>query len=444
MSGESGGGGLPGAGDRGIGLALRRIWAILRREYLLRVKNKWFLITTFGFPLLIIGVAFLPGLLMMDGEGEPVRIGIVDRVGIGDVGLPALLLDQDSSFLARPAPVPPGSRRDELAGSLRASEFEAYVVLDSTFLRGGQVTVLTRSDMAADTRRALREGIRQAAVRAHVRTAGIGPSEAEAIYRSSRLGLSVARVDAEEARSRELYGAIALFFTFLLYMLFIVYGQMIMRGVLEEKTSEIAEVLVSSVRPWELMLGKILGIGSMGLTQIAIWAAALAIAAGYGLAASAPALAEAGIDVSALSVPVVSLGLAFLIFFILGYFLYASMFAAVGAIVGEEGEIQQVAFFPMLFIIVPFVLAFAAIEAGTLDSGWMVGSSLFPFFTPILMLVRITMGTTATWEVALSLVLLVLTTLAVAWLAGRIYRVGILMTGKRPTLPELLRWIRHG
>lgn len=433
-----------GEGKRMARIAVRRIWAILRREYLLRVKNKWFLITTFGLPLLIIGVAFLPGLLMADGEGDALRVGIVDRIGIGDPGLSTALANADSRLRAETVEAPPEAGREELARSLRASELDAYLVLDSAFVRGGRVAVLARGELGEGPRRALRNVLRQASLHAALRTAGVGGAEAEAIYRSGTLGIAVERVDEEAARSRELYGAIALFFTFVLYTLFLVYGQMIMRGVLEEKTSQIAEVLVSSVRPWELMLGKILGIGGMGLTQIAIWSVALAVAAVYGLAASAPALAEAGVDIATLSLPVPSLVAAFLVFFVLGYFLYSSLFAAVGAIVGEEREIQQVAFFPMLLIIVPFFLAFAAIDAGAVDTGWMAIASLVPFFSPILMLVRVTMGTVAGWEVALSLVLLVLTTLAVAWVAGRIYRVGILMTGKRPSLPELVRWLRHG
>lgn len=423
--------------------AWRRVSAILRREYLLRVKNKWFLITTFGFPLLFLGMAFLPALLMTGGGGETLRLGIVDRAGLEGTPLPELLARQDATLVAEPAAVDTGASRDRLMEALRTSEATAFLVLGPGVLEGEPATLLSRTSIGEGQQRAIRNAVRQAAIQTRLARTGLDSAVAASVYESSRLGISVARVDREGApQSQAALGMLALALTFMLYMMFIIYGQMITRGVLEEKTSDIAEVLVSSVRPWELMLGKVLGIGGMGLTQIAIWAVAVGLLTAYGLTAAAGTLSEMGVDLRALSLPLLEVAGAFLLFFLIGYFLFASVFGMVGAVVGDEQEVQQMSFVPIMLVAIPFVIAFTSLENPT--STAMVWGSFFPFFTPILMLVRVTMGVAAAWEVIVSVVLVLLTTLGMAWLTGRIYRVGILMTGKRPNLPELIRWVRYG
>ncbi|HKK08034.1 MAG TPA: ABC transporter permease, partial [Gemmatimonadota bacterium] len=275
-----------------------------------------------------------------------------------------------------------------------------------------------------------------------LQAAGLPSSQVSAALRTPNTSLSVERVGEEGVAHQDVLAGIAIGLCFVLYMMFIIYGQVIVRGVLEEKTSNIVEILVSSVRPSELMLGKVVGIEAVGLTQIAIWAVTIAILSLYGLSGAAVALSEAGIDIAGLSLPLVRIGAAFLVFYVLGFLLYASCFAAVGALVGDDQQAQQMNFPVMLLIIVPFVLAFSGVN--TPDAGWLAAASLFPFFSPILMVVRITTGVAAAWEIVTSLVLVILTILGVVWAAGRIYRVGILMKGKRPTLPEMIRWVRYG
>lgn len=420
-----------------------RVWAVLRREYLLRVKNKWFLITTFGLPLLFLGMAFLPALLMpTSGGGETLRLGVVDRVGVEGADVPMLLAGQDSGIVAETVAVDTGASREEILAALRTSDHTAFLVLEPEILEGEPARLLARRSIGEGRQRTIRDAVRQAAIQTSLARAGVGAEDAAAVYERSRLELSVSRVDRDSTQSEEVLGGLALVLTFLLYMMFVVYGQMITRGVLEEKTSDIAEILVSSLRPWELMLGKVLGIGGMGLTQIAIWALAVGLLTAYGLTAAAGALAELGVDLGALSLPLRRVGAVFLLFFLLGYFLFASVFGAVGAIVGDEQEVQQVNFIPIMLVVIPFVLAFTSLSNPT--SPAIVWGSFFPFFTPILMVVRVTMGVAAGWEVAVSALGVALTTIGMAWLTGRIYRVGILMTGKRPSLPELMRWIRYG
>lgn len=433
-------------------LSLRRVVTILRREFVLRVKNKWFLVTTFGLPVLIAGITFLPALLLGAGDtAEPLSIGVVDRIGVEERELARLLAAEDTSLSTTSVDVPPDADQDALSERLRESTLDAFLVLEADTDTAdadeegasSQATLLARTSISEPRRRAVQGAVRHALVLSRLGRAGVGGEAAEGVVGDMGVSVDVARVDREGARSQELLSVLALGFIFVLYMMFIIYGQMIARGVIEEKTSDIAEILLATVRPWELMLGKILGIGAVGLTQIAIWIGTVGLLSLYGVAASAPALAELGIEPSTiLALPLLETAAAFLVFFVLGFFLYAAIFAAVGAVTEQEQELQQAAFFPMLLIILPFVLAFTGIQ--TPEAAWMTGASFFPFFTPFLMLLRITLGVAQTWEVLVSLGLLVVTIFAVAWLAGRIYRVGLLMTGKRPTLPELVRWLRYG
>jgi ABC-2 type transport system permease protein len=427
------------------GTAVRRVWAILRREYVQRVRNKWFLITTLGFPVLFVGIMYVSGYMASEmGSDKPLDVGVVDRAGVEMAELTDRLLEADSTLRAEAVADRDTGAATDLSALLATTNHDALLVLEPEVLEGEPATLLARASVSQRRQRSIRDAVRQAAVRAGLERAGIGADEAAAVYRSSRAGLEVRRVDQGGEQSQELLAGIALFLTFALYMMFIIYGQIITRGVLEEKTSDIVEILVSTVRPWELMLGKVLGIGAMGLTQIAIWVVTLALLAGYGIVTSAPAVAEIQVQLAGLSGPLLEMGVAFVVFFLTGYFLYASLFAAVGAIVGDQDEVQQMSFVPMMLIIVPFLLAFLAVQAGTVDSTWMTASSYFPFFTPILMVVRVTMGAAQAWEVAASVALMLVSIVGVAWVAGRIYRVGILMKGKRPTLPELVRWVRYG
>jgi ABC-2 type transport system permease protein len=212
--------------------------------------------------------------------------------------------------------------------------------------------------------------------------------------------------------------------------------------VLDEKTSRIVEVIISSLRPWQLMLGKILGVGAVGLTQLAVWAGVLVI----GLRIAPGALLAARPELAQLSqlraaIPGPSFFVYFMVFFLGGYFIYSALYAAVGAMCNSEDEAQQAQFPFMLLILTPVFTLVGVIESPSSTAS--VVLSLVPFFSPFLMFARAAGGAAPAWQVGLSVVLMALTVIAVAWLAGRIYRVGILMTGKRPTPRELVRWIRE-
>jgi ABC-2 type transport system permease protein len=198
---------------------------------------------------------------------------------------------------------------------------------------------------------------------------------------------------------------------------------------------------MSSVRPWEMMLGKMFGVGAVGLTQIAIWAAIGTLLSLYGLPGLTSALAAEGIDLAQVQFPLGLLAWA-LIYFTLGYLLYAGLFLAAGASLGNEQDAQQVVTPLVVIIVVGFILVIGIIESP--ESGWAVVGSLVPLFSPMIVPARLAISHVPALELAGSVGLLVLGMLGSAWMAGRIYRVAILMSGKRANLREIVRWIRHG
>jgi ABC-2 type transport system permease protein len=228
----------------------------------------------------------------------------------------------------------------------------------------------------------------------------------------------------------------------LLYMVVLMYAAAVMRAALEEKTGRIVEILISSIRPWELMLGKIIGVGSVGLTQLAVWILGGVLALTFGL----PALVAARPDLAdpqaiAQALPGFGLVALFLALFLGGYFLYAGIYSAVGAMCSTEEEAQQAQFPVVLFLIAPVLFLMPVMENP--GAPFSVIMSMVPFFSPVLLYARAGAGSVPIWQIGTSLVLLYASVWVVAWVAGRIYRVGILMQGKRPTVPELWRWVKE-
>jgi ABC-2 type transport system permease protein len=254
---------------------------------------------------------------------------------------------------------------------------------------------------------------------------------------TARTDMRPVRIGEDLSESRE--GAaeksfiLSYILTFTLYMTMIFYGYYVMRGVLEEKSSRIVEVIVANVRPMELMLGKIFGVGAVGLTQYAIWVIAamnLAVPGMMGFAAIEGS--------SALLSPV--LLIFFVVFFVLGYFQFASIYAAVGAAFNTEEEAQQMQTAVSMTMVIPLVMMVPVMANP--DSTLAVVLSLVPLFAPVLFFVRMSVQMPPVWQTALCLVLLVGSIFAIARVAAAIYRVGILMYGKRPTVREIVAWMR--
>lgn len=335
--------------------------------------------------------------------------------------------------------VDPDVGLEELDRRVLEDEIESYVVLDDLTVREGAFAYRSK-DSPGRVRRALLEGIvvetvLELRLSLTENTAGVRELLGGSHLSFERLGEEVSEAEEISGIATGFAGAI------ILYMSMLLYGAFVLRSVLDEKRNRVVEVVISAVTPGRLMLGKILGVGSMGMTQLGIWAACAALIGLLGVPMLAARLPQADLSQIMELLPGVGVLALLLLYFLLGFFLYASLFAAVGAMCNTEEEAQQANFPVMMLLIIPFMLQMFSIDGRGFE--WIDWAALFPFFSPILMFPRAVSGTVEWWMVASSLVLMVLAVGATAWVAGRIYRVGILMQGKRPTLRELARWVRE-
>ena len=408
------------------------VWAVIRREYLQRVRSRWFVFATVGVPLLVLGSAIVPIWLANRGEDTERTVVLIDRSGeLGDRVSAVLGAAGYTVEHAEPA-AESGAR-----ARVSAEEVGSLLLLDDTTLVAGRARLVTSENPSA----LRRLGIRQAVVQA-VLERQLANSDADVREVMDGGALDLETVGGAGGSLDDSTVVVAFAGSFVLYMVILIYGVAVMRSVLEEKTTRIVEVILSSMRPWQLMLGKILGVGAVGLTQLIVWVGVVAVAVMLGL----PAVLAIRPELTQLSelrsvLPGPSFVAYFVIFFLGGYFIYSALYAAVGAMCNSDEEAQQAQFPVMLLIIAPIVGLAGVLEHPT--STVSVALSLVPFFSPFLMFARAAAGAAPLWQVALSVVLMALTVVAVAWVAGRIYRVGVLMTGKRPTVPELVRWMRE-
>ncbi len=417
---------------------MKAVLAIARREYLARVKSKWFLISTIGAPLLVVGFGGFTAYMGSRGSQDE-RIAVVDRTGIiAEHAVPALT---DAGFRIQER-TGDAALPERLDAEVRSGELGGYVVLDGETLSRGRVLYRGERRPGRLRQLALQTLLVRAAVEAQF--------DAEAAEGSADLfrgGEFVAELvgTEDDERARDVRIGFAFVGGTILYVTLIVYGVWLLRAVLEEKTSRMVEVVLASVRPSQLMLGKVVGVGSVGLTQVAAWATLLGIVALAGIPMLIAARPELADMVSwAEFLPGIGVFLLFVVFFVLGFFLYATLYAAAGAMCSTEQEAQQAAQPITILIVVPFFLLVTILEGGGGDSLLAALMSQVPFFSPILMFARASSGVAAAWEVALSIVLLLGAIWLAAVVAGRIYKVGILMQGKRPNLPEIWRWVRTG
>lgn len=412
----------------------RNVWAVIRREYLQRVRSKWFIFSTVGGPLFMIALLVIPAFFASRGEQAERNIAVVDRTGVLYGRLAPRL--EDAGYTLHDEPWSEEVVA-ELTQRVTDEEMGGFLVLDQETLASGKAVLYAASAPSPVRSLAIRSAVSRAALEALLESRGV---DSEALMGGGEL--QVERLSAGGAGMDDPRFAVAYIGAFFLYMMLLIYSVSVMRATLEEKTSRVVEIVISSMRPWHLMLGKILGVGAVGLTQMAVWALSAVLVFTAGL----PALLAARPELATLEeirpfLPGLGLLLLFLGFFVFGFFMFSGLYAAVGAMCNTDEEAQQAQFPVMLLVIVPILFVMQVIQNP--GSTLAVGLSLFPFFSPILMFARIAGGGAPIWQVALSFVLMGLATLAVAWVAGRIYKVGILMAGKRPTLPELWRWVRE-
>lgn len=412
----------------------RNVWAVIRREYLQRVRNKWFIFGTVGAPLMMAGFIVIPGYFAASSEREERAIVIVDATGVLSARLVPEL--EDGGWSVERVEWASGVQ-EALERRAEEGDIGGFVVLDDLTLASGEATFYTANQPSTVRRLMLRSAVARAALEHSLEESGV---DAAAMLRGGGLRvelLSDAGSDSDDPRF-----AVAYIGAFLLYMVILLYAVAVMRATLEEKTSRIVEVIISSMEPWHLMLGKIVGVGAVSFTQMAVWVGSGVLLATLGLPALMAARPEA-LQLGRIDeiLPGAGLLALFVGFFVFGFLMFSGLYAAVGAMCSTDEEAQQAQFPLAMLIIVPIVLVLPVIESPmTPMATWL---SLFPLFTPILMWGRVAGGGVPAWQIGLSFALMAVSVVVIAWVAGRIYKTGILMTGKRPTLPELWRWVRE-
>jgi ABC-2 type transport system permease protein len=419
--------------------SVKKVWIIAKREYLERVRTRSFLLSTFVTPVLMAAFLVLPTLIststargiMRDSE-RPARVVIAsDNRALAELASGELMRQHGTRY--EPSVVSPASPAEHarLDKILDNSDIEGYVWLDGAAIASRQVVFTTRRMGDFILRGRLGDALSYALAAQRMVKQGSNAADVAAILQP--VDLTAVRAGNTSVVYNEVRGAVVVFILmFVMLFSLLSYGVMVMRSVMEEKSSRITEVLMCAASAQELMAGKILGTGSVGLTQIGLW---LAIA-GFGASRSLYLrTAMTVLDVGP------SLIIYFVVFYSLGYLLYSAIFAGVGAIFNSIDEAQQWNF----VVILPLIAASALIlpVATSSDSLISVAASLFPFCSPILMFERLAVHNPPVWQVALSLILLVATIGGAMIVSARIYRTGILMYGKRPTFRELSRWLRH-
>lgn len=424
---------------------MHNVWILLQREYLERVRSRSFVIFTLLMPAIMAGSVLIPARIAEMSSGGEKRIVIVANdpelgaaVGhelgngktadpdLGSSDLPPTLytieVDSDTS----------DAERDRLAQEVNDGKITGFLWLSDDALADHKVVYSTKEAADFDQSRDLRNAIRTAVTRHWLAQQGMSGPELDSML--TPITLKTVRPEkGNQGASNTAIFLTAFAMVVLLYAVVMIYGMAVMRSVIEEKSTRIMEVLLASVTSKELLAGKILGVGAVGLTQILVWVIFATLFSVPGLLSAKSFLGEVHMSVMAVA--------AFAVFFLLGYLLYSAMYAAIGSMVNTDQEAQQVQWPAMAPIVIAVFLMSAVIQHP--NSAMAFWLSIVPFFAPILMLVRILIETPPLWQVALCIALMLATIYGLLVLASRIYRVGILMYGKRPTLPELRRWLKY-
>lgn len=426
-------------------LDLRKLFIIIKREYLTRVRTRAFIITTILIPIGLLAVLAAPVLLQFMDSDTTYEIVIKDETN----QVYPRLAERDSVRYIESQ----GRSVEELRAAITEEEIEGYIIITEEDITSGEEFELIYSggggisligDITDDLQSVIRE----------VRLERAEASDEIMAILETRPNLNTRKLTAEgeeEESNTFVLFAFGYGMAFIIYAAIFGYGSYVMRSVVEEKTNRIVEVVVSSVKPFELLLGKVLGIGALGVTQFVIW-----VIAGAGIMAFIgplvgmfmdPATLEAGQtaaeasnipDFSAIGIDV---GIYFILFFLLGYLIYSAVLAAIGSAVDSEADTQQL----MLPVTLPVIFAIIMLPkvATDPDSLFSVISSIIPFFSPILMIARIPVTDVPFWQIGLSLVLMAGTFLGCLALGAKIYKTGILMYGKKASFKEIAKWIRQ-
>jgi ABC-2 type transport system permease protein len=417
---------------------VHKVWAVIRREFVERVRTRWFWIGTILGPLLMVGIIGFQ--LLLAGRGAGVRrMTVVDGTTTEfGVWLTVQLQSAVPRFHVTRTAAGPGVA-DTLMAQVEAKAIDGFLLVDDAMLDQGKAEYRGSNVSSVADMEQLESTLRRLVFAARLERRGIDTlvvQQAQIPIHLIQSKVSGGKLTGESGRQS--------FFTgfgmaVLLFVVILMYGVNVMSSVLEEKTTRVVEVLVSSLRPFQLMVGKVVGAGAVGLVQLTVWIGSAKVLGGVGqrLASSTAGATPVGFQFP--HIPAATFAV-FALYFLLGYFLYAAIYAAVGAMSNTEAEARQAQVPVQLVLMIPYLSFFAILNDPSSELAvWM---TLIPFWSPIAAPVRWGARPIPPIELALSLVILLATVIGVTWVAARIYRVGILMTGKRPNLKELVRWVR--
>lgn len=436
---------------------MRKILVVIKREYIQMVRTKGFIIGTVLGPVFMIALIVVPIIVSSVSVEKQETIGVVDLTN-------EIFMELDKKLDHKDYRLKDGFRRyvlekfepsaglEELRHKLRErvlkKELSAYIYIPEDVLEIGvresavrdsepeekKVEYVSEHTTDFEKLRTLSRVLNNVIIEKRLKREGLDPQKvAQYIKRVELQPIKITKKGEEKDTGGTFM--ISYILALIIYMAILIYGQVIMRGVIEEKSSRVVEVVLSSLKPFQLMMGKILGIGAVGLTQFSIWTLF-----GIGASVYGTSFIPAGVNFSMPSIPA-HVFVYFVVFFILGYFLFGTLYAAIGSMVNSEKEAQQLVMPVTMFLIVPIMLMIFIIRAP--NSSIAVFLSFIPFFAPILMFLRITVLLPPFGQIGASIVILILTILLMIWLTAKIYRVGILMYGKRPKFAEIVRWIRY-
>lgn len=430
-----------------------KISIIIRREYMERVTKKSFIITTLLMPVIMLGLMMAPVLIAMFSESDNRNIFVIDNSA-----------DTISSRLQNTPTLTFLPQNISVDSARRVESVDAVLVIpESIYDNGATLQIYTNGASSMEVESAITGQFNDIIESQRLKNYNIDDLDEIISAVHSDVKLQSLRNDEDATESSTMLSyMLGLILTLMLYMCLLLYGQMVMTSIIEEKNNRVLEIVVSSVRPTQLMLGKICGIGLVAITQIVIWGVLLSAMSAFVLPAVLPAGVSA--DMAALSAEGASANIStdlellqalsmlgnvayiiqlfglLLLFLIGGFMLYSAIYAAIGSAVDniqDAGQLQSIVVFPIIIGIV--VAMQAASDPGSSMAMW---TSMIPFTSPMVMMARIPFGIPA-WEIAVSLIILVISFFIVVWFAAKIYRVGIFMYGKKPSFKELIRWMRY-
>ena len=429
---------------------MNKTFIVAKNEFMKRVKTRWFVFTTLLGPIVLVGfftvIGFATTSAIEGGESTIVVLDQTERIA-GSLSDP----EGDLTFTISDAD------EETLRQQVLDGEYSGYLVLPAGLVDGeGSARYYSTegggvSSFNIDLRNIIRNTVRTL----RLEDQKVSNEVFEIINAGVPLDTIKLSDEGEEQGSSAAYAIVGGIMGFLIYISMLVYGSVVMQGVIQEKMNRVVEVIVSSVRPFQLLMGKVLGIGAMGLVQMTFWAGLIAAGTmGSGAIISLfvdpanmdlPDTATQTEILDAVGFQVPDLGpevfVFFVIYFLLGYLLFSTLFAGIGSAVEQQQDAQSLMLPIMMPIIISIVFLQAVIEAP--NSGLSVALSLIPFTSPIPMVVRVAMIDVPIWQLGLSLLLLTGTFVGAVWVSSRIYRVGILSYGKKPSLKEIMKWMRY-